>query len=290
MGGHALLAELEHGAIQTALGGGEWVPKLHAGLMENLGRYRKYKADEVRDLLRVIRNKMNHFRELPAKVQEEVGAPPDNFYAYFASRFPGLLLHAYRFALRNCAHESQFRKFFFPQGSEGSGSGRKSGVGGGMGVGVGGGGIELTVGSTCRLPPVLVLSSRSHAYAPPTPPFPAPRYISLTHAHPHIHTPTHPRIPAHAYPPTHPHTPTHAPAAAVGGSPYFVVEAIEKVATEAAEMSAQKAARRAAATAAAPPVEYPERPGAPECAFYVKTGRCKFGAGCKFHHPAGMHD
>ena len=69
----------------------------------------------MRDLLRVIRNKMNHFRELPPRVQEEVGAPPEQFYEYFASRFPGLLLHAYRFAYRNCAHESQFRKFFFPE-------------------------------------------------------------------------------------------------------------------------------------------------------------------------------
>ncbi|KAK4487960.1 hypothetical protein RD792_003698, partial [Penstemon davidsonii] len=30
---------------------------------------------------------------------------------------------------------------------------------------------------------------------------------------------------------------------------------------------------------------YPERPGQPECQFYLKTGDCKFGAVCKFHHP-----
>jgi hypothetical protein len=29
---------------------------------------------------------------------------------------------------------------------------------------------------------------------------------------------------------------------------------------------------------------YPDRPGEPECPFYVKTGSCKFGANCKFHH------
>ncbi|KAK7313822.1 hypothetical protein VNO77_39024 [Canavalia gladiata] len=29
----------------------------------------------------------------------------------------------------------------------------------------------------------------------------------------------------------------------------------------------------------------PERPSEPPCAFYVKTGKCKFGAACKFHHP-----
>ncbi|PPS06251.1 hypothetical protein GOBAR_AA14400 [Gossypium barbadense] len=30
---------------------------------------------------------------------------------------------------------------------------------------------------------------------------------------------------------------------------------------------------------------FEERPGEPECQFYMKTGDCKFGAVCKFHHP-----
>ncbi|KAG9145542.1 hypothetical protein Leryth_022046 [Lithospermum erythrorhizon] len=30
---------------------------------------------------------------------------------------------------------------------------------------------------------------------------------------------------------------------------------------------------------------FPERPGQPECQFYMKTGDCKFGGVCKFHHP-----
>ncbi|KAL6494944.1 hypothetical protein OROGR_030863 [Orobanche gracilis] len=31
--------------------------------------------------------------------------------------------------------------------------------------------------------------------------------------------------------------------------------------------------------------EYPERPGEPECNFFMKTGDCKFKYSCKFHHP-----
>nr|PNR27084.1 hypothetical protein PHYPA_030565 [Physcomitrium patens] len=31
--------------------------------------------------------------------------------------------------------------------------------------------------------------------------------------------------------------------------------------------------------------EYPERVGQPECQYYLKTGTCKFGATCKYHHP-----
>ncbi|CAN1769728.1 Zinc finger CCCH domain-containing protein ZFN-like [Linum perenne] len=30
---------------------------------------------------------------------------------------------------------------------------------------------------------------------------------------------------------------------------------------------------------------FPERPGQPECQYYIKTGDCKFGAVCRFHHP-----
>ncbi|KAG0498853.1 hypothetical protein HPP92_003544 [Vanilla planifolia] len=30
---------------------------------------------------------------------------------------------------------------------------------------------------------------------------------------------------------------------------------------------------------------FPERPDEPECQFYMKTGDCKFGAVCRFHHP-----
>ncbi|KAG5153812.1 hypothetical protein JHK82_011781 [Glycine max] len=31
--------------------------------------------------------------------------------------------------------------------------------------------------------------------------------------------------------------------------------------------------------------EFPERPGEPECSFFLKTGDCKFKSNCKFHHP-----
>ncbi|KAL9264959.1 Zinc finger CCCH domain-containing protein [Drosera capensis] len=32
-------------------------------------------------------------------------------------------------------------------------------------------------------------------------------------------------------------------------------------------------------------VEFPERPGQPECAYFMKTGYCKFKSACKYHHP-----
>jgi len=53
--------------------------RLDAELLGNLGRYRRYRAGSLRDLLRVIRNKHNHWRELPEPLQARLGPPPDGF-------------------------------------------------------------------------------------------------------------------------------------------------------------------------------------------------------------------
>lgn len=34
-----------------------------------------------------------------------------------------------------------------------------------------------------------------------------------------------------------------------------------------------------------PTDEFPERPGQPECSYFLKTGDCKFRSNCKYHHP-----
>ena len=30
---------------------------------------------------------------------------------------------------------------------------------------------------------------------------------------------------------------------------------------------------------------FPERPGEPECQYYLRTGDCKYGSACRYHHP-----
>ncbi|KAF2572239.1 hypothetical protein F2Q70_00005894 [Brassica cretica] len=32
-------------------------------------------------------------------------------------------------------------------------------------------------------------------------------------------------------------------------------------------------------------LSFPQRPGEPDCQYFMRTGDCKFGASCKFHHP-----
>ncbi|GJN07487.1 hypothetical protein PR202_ga25323 [Eleusine coracana subsp. coracana] len=44
--------------------GGKWGEKLDPALVTDMGRYRKYNFESIRDLLRYIRNKSGHYREL----------------------------------------------------------------------------------------------------------------------------------------------------------------------------------------------------------------------------------
>jgi serine/threonine-protein kinase/endoribonuclease IRE1 len=104
-----LLEALERGAPSALLF--PWDQRVCAGLLNNLGKYRRYNLSSLRDLLRVLRNKSHHFRELPPDLQAALSPYPDGFITYFTSRFPQLLLHVYRFVLANCRDEPVFHKY-----------------------------------------------------------------------------------------------------------------------------------------------------------------------------------
>uniref|UniRef100_A0A8C2D129 non-specific serine/threonine protein kinase n=1 Tax=Cyprinus carpio TaxID=7962 RepID=A0A8C2D129_CYPCA len=72
-----------------------WRMHISAPLQADLRRFRTYKGNSVRDLLRALRNKVI----------------PDGFVAYFTSRFPRLLLHTHS-ALSICAPERLFHPYY----------------------------------------------------------------------------------------------------------------------------------------------------------------------------------
>ncbi|XP_002979501.2 serine/threonine-protein kinase/endoribonuclease IRE1a [Selaginella moellendorffii] len=106
----AVLTALE-AVAPTALGGA-WDEKLDPLLINNLGRYRQYNYQAVRDLLRVIRNKANHYRELPADVQQILGSIPQGYESYFRTRFPKLLMEVYKVIADHCWEEEMFQPYF----------------------------------------------------------------------------------------------------------------------------------------------------------------------------------
>ncbi|EHH31517.1 Inositol-requiring protein 2 [Macaca mulatta] len=112
------------GYTQVGLGGGgepsrDSFRTLNS-LSTDLRKFRSYKGTSVRDLLRAVRNKKHHYRELPVEVQQALGQVPDGFVQYFTNRFPQLLLHTHR-VMRSCASESLFLPYY-PPDSEARGS------------------------------------------------------------------------------------------------------------------------------------------------------------------------
>lgn len=90
-----------------------WRMHISVPLQTDLRRFRTYKGNSVRDLLRAMRNKKHHYHELPEEVQETLGEVPEGFISYFTSRFPRLLLHTHM-ALHICAQERLFYPYYSP--------------------------------------------------------------------------------------------------------------------------------------------------------------------------------
>ncbi|GJZ40226.1 serine/threonine-protein kinase/endoribonuclease IRE1b-like protein [Tanacetum coccineum] len=99
-------------SIGTVVLGGKWDEKLDKILLKDVTQYRKYKYDSIRDLLRLIRNKSNHYRELSEEVQEVLGSLPTGFESYFSSRFPNLLMEVYKVLKPFCEEEEVFHKYY----------------------------------------------------------------------------------------------------------------------------------------------------------------------------------
>lgn len=92
---------------------GDWYKHISVPLQTDLRRFRTYQGTSVRDLLRAVRNKRHHYRELPAELRQALGHVPDGFVQYFTARFPRLLLHTHQ-AMSGCASESLFRPYYPP--------------------------------------------------------------------------------------------------------------------------------------------------------------------------------
>ncbi|CAO1614174.1 unnamed protein product [Sympodiomycopsis kandeliae] len=75
--------------------GGDWTKKVDKAFMDDLGKWRKYHGNSIRDLLRALRNKKHHYQDMPPSLRRSMGSLPDGFLGYFTRRFPKLFLHVY---------------------------------------------------------------------------------------------------------------------------------------------------------------------------------------------------
>lgn len=105
-----VLIELEMG--NSAVLQGDWRGAIEPEIADDLTKYRSYRADSLRDLLRALRNKKHHYRELSDKVREILGSIPDQFVTYWTDRFPKLLLHTW-LSMQCVKNEDIFKKYYF---------------------------------------------------------------------------------------------------------------------------------------------------------------------------------
>ncbi|KAJ2690263.1 bifunctional endoribonuclease/protein kinase ire1, partial [Coemansia spiralis] len=91
-----------------------WDRRLDPHLRRDLGKFRKYDGTRLRDLLRIVRNKKNHYQDMPLPLREALGDIPDGYLHYFEARFPYLLLHCYYFVLEDDSLRTAtvFRPYF----------------------------------------------------------------------------------------------------------------------------------------------------------------------------------
>jgi len=89
---------------------GEWLANLDTVIREDLRRQRTYR-NTLKDLLRALRNKKHHYRELSDHVKEVYGSLPNQFMQYWLNKFPRLLKHTY-YAMQSIKYETDFVKYY----------------------------------------------------------------------------------------------------------------------------------------------------------------------------------
>ncbi|GAB6029558.1 hypothetical protein CHUAL_005303 [Chamberlinius hualienensis] len=90
---------------------GDWKNHIGSELQADLRKFRTYKGRSIRDLMRAIRNKKHHYRELSEELRNELGETPSKFIEYFTSRFPKLIPHVY-YAMQCCKMEPAFARYY----------------------------------------------------------------------------------------------------------------------------------------------------------------------------------
>ncbi|XP_029178141.1 serine/threonine-protein kinase/endoribonuclease IRE1 [Nylanderia fulva] len=92
----------------------DWRSHIDHEVAADLRKYRSYRGDSVRDLLRALRNKKHHYRELTPEAQRSLGEIPEKFTEYWLTRFPCLLCHVWC-AMQSFRDESTLKQYYHSQ-------------------------------------------------------------------------------------------------------------------------------------------------------------------------------
>ncbi|KAK1819193.1 bifunctional endoribonuclease/protein kinase ire1 [Friedmanniomyces endolithicus] len=100
--------------VGDVIGGrSDFLAKLDRQFVDTLGKQRKYSGNRLLDLLRALRNKKNHYEDMPAEVKARVGPLAGGYLRYWTDRFPLLLMTCYEVIHQAGIQESdRFRGYF----------------------------------------------------------------------------------------------------------------------------------------------------------------------------------
>ncbi|KND89979.1 Serine/threonine-protein kinase ppk4 [Tolypocladium ophioglossoides CBS 100239] len=111
----AALAELERHALQVTKG--DFLRVLPRDFVDSLGKQRKYTGSKLLDLLRALRNKRNHYEDMPEALKRTVGPLPEGYLGFWTVRFPMLLLVCWNIVYNVQWEETdRFREYYEPAG------------------------------------------------------------------------------------------------------------------------------------------------------------------------------
>lgn len=83
--------------------------------MDSLGKQRKYTGARLLDLLRALRNKRNHYEDMPESLRKTVGPLPDGYLGFWTRRFPNLLITCWNVVYNvQWDDTDRFREYYIP--------------------------------------------------------------------------------------------------------------------------------------------------------------------------------
>lgn len=93
--------------------GSDFLRLLPREFRDTLGKQRKYNGDKVLDLLRALRNKKNHYEDIPESIKEKLGGFPSGYLSFWTTRFPNLLMACHRVVMEvGWEGRDRFRKYY----------------------------------------------------------------------------------------------------------------------------------------------------------------------------------